>query len=467
MKFKFEQLGPLYEAEIELADLTIICGENNTGKTYVTNSLYALLFAWQQLLAWDLSEEDMVKLVNEGFINIDLQKEIVENWDAILKDTMIRLADNLHDFLATPPERFKDTKFSLTAPITTDWFKKGVDDGLNSLKGRRLVSIKKQPEQTVVEIAIVIEPGDELPPVNSLAGFIRQQIIEIILGKTFPDVFITTAERTGSAIFRSELNFSKNKFVNVLTEMDNDKKSVVNFSTLLKLMKRSYALSVEHNVEFINIEIPNLEQRGTSEIMKINPGLSKSFKEIAGGTYKATKEGAIYFTPKGTKLTLGLGEASSAVRSLMVLWFWVQYEAKPGDMLMIDEPELNLHPANQRRLVKFLAALVNSGIKIFLTTRSDYIIREFNTLIMLSSDKPHLSAVREKFKDYTDLDFLKSENVAVYTTTTASFVIGGKKKKGLTLQKWNIEEHRGIQIKSFDDEINAMNKIQDAILYGV
>ncbi len=151
----------------------------------------------------------------------------------------------------------------------------------------------------------------------------------------------------------------------------------------------------------------------------------------------------------------------------MVLWFWVQYEAKPGDMLMIDEPELNLHPANQRRLVKFLAALVNTGIKIFLTTHSDYIIREFNTLIMLSSDKPHLSAVREKFKGYTDRDFLKAENVAVYTTTTASFEIEGKKKKSLTLQKWNVEEHRGIQIKSFDDEINTMNKIQDAILYGV
>jgi len=58
MKFKFERLGFLYEAEIELANLTIICGENNTGKTYVTNSLYALLFAWQQLLAWDLSEDD-------------------------------------------------------------------------------------------------------------------------------------------------------------------------------------------------------------------------------------------------------------------------------------------------------------------------------------------------------------------------------------------------------------------------
>ncbi|MDD2722907.1 MAG: ATP-binding protein [Methylovulum sp.] len=467
MKFKFEQLGPLYQAEVELADLTIICGENNTGKTYVTNSLYALLVAWQQLLAWDLSEEDMLKLHNEGFISINLQKEIVENWAAILQETMTNLAKNLHEFLATPPERFNDTKFSLTAPIASDWINKGIDDGLNSSKGKRLVSIKKQPEQTVVEIAIVVEPGDDLPPVHSLASFIRQQILEIVLGKTFPDVFITSAERTGSAIFRGELNFSKNKLVNVLTEMDNDKKSVVNFSTLLRLMKRSYALSVEHNVEFISIEIPNLEQRGISEVMKNNPALSKAFKEMAGGSYKATKEGAIYFTPKGTTLKLGLGEASSAVRSLMVLWFWLHHEAKTGDMLMIDEPELNLHPANQRRLARFLAALVNAGIKIFLTTHSDYIIREFNTLIMLSSDKPHLAAVREKFKAYTEGDFLKAENVAVYTTTTATFEVEGKKKRGLTLQKWDVKQHHGIQVKSFDDEINAMNQIQDAILYGV
>ncbi|MEI6746227.1 MAG: hypothetical protein WCL34_09715, partial [Methylococcaceae bacterium] len=71
MKFKFEQLGALHEGEIELADLTIICGENNTGKTYITNSLYALLVAWQQLLTWDLKQEDILQLDNEGFVSID------------------------------------------------------------------------------------------------------------------------------------------------------------------------------------------------------------------------------------------------------------------------------------------------------------------------------------------------------------------------------------------------------------
>ncbi len=121
MKFQFEQLGPLYKGEVELADLTIICGENNTGKTYITNSLYALLFSWQQLLAWDLSENDMFKLQSEGFIGIDLQKEIVDNWTVILQNTMDKLAENLNDFLATPPERFKDTRLSLLMPITNDW----------------------------------------------------------------------------------------------------------------------------------------------------------------------------------------------------------------------------------------------------------------------------------------------------------------------------------------------------------
>jgi hypothetical protein len=467
MKFKFEQLGALHEGEIELADLTIICGENNTGKTYITNSLYALLVAWQQLLTWDLKQEDILQLDNEGFISIDLEKEIVEKWTVILDNTMTHLAAKLHEFLATPPERFNNTKFSLVAPINENWITKEIDSGLNSNKGKKLVSIKKQKGQKNLEIAIVVEAGEDLPPMRSLASFIRQQILEIVLGNIFPDVFIASAERTGAAIFRSELNFSKNKLVNVLTEMDNNKASEVNFSTFLKLMKRSYAVSVEHNVEFISLEIPNIEQRGISEIIKNNPNLSKTFKDMAGGSYKSTKEGAIYFTPKRTAIKLGLGEASSAVRSLMVLWFWLNHYAKEGDMLMIDEPELNLHPANQRKLARFIASLVNAGIKVFLTTHSDYIIREFNTLIMLSSDKPHLKAVRDKFKDYTESDVLDANQVAVYSTTTETFNVDGKNKKCLTLEKWDVQQHRGIQVKSFDHEINAMNKIQDAILYGV
>ena len=46
MKFIFKNLGPINEAELELGDLTIIAGRNNTGKTYVAYALYGFLKAW-------------------------------------------------------------------------------------------------------------------------------------------------------------------------------------------------------------------------------------------------------------------------------------------------------------------------------------------------------------------------------------------------------------------------------------
>ena len=40
MKITLKNLGILKQAEFSLGDLTIICGENNTGKTYATYALY-------------------------------------------------------------------------------------------------------------------------------------------------------------------------------------------------------------------------------------------------------------------------------------------------------------------------------------------------------------------------------------------------------------------------------------------
>ena len=78
-----------------------------------------------------------------------------------------------------------------------------------------------------------------------------------------------------------------------------------------------------------------------------------------------------------------MDESSSAVRSLLDIGFYLRHVANPGDLLMVDEPELNLHPENQRLIARLFARIVNLGIKVFITTHSDYIIKELNTLIML------------------------------------------------------------------------------------
>ena len=47
--FRFKNLGPIEEAELELGDLTIIAGRNNTGKTYLAYTLYGFLKMWEEI----------------------------------------------------------------------------------------------------------------------------------------------------------------------------------------------------------------------------------------------------------------------------------------------------------------------------------------------------------------------------------------------------------------------------------
>ena len=51
------------------------------------------------------------------------------------------------------------------------------------------------------------------------------------------------------------------------------------------------------------------------------------------------------------------------------------------DHLTIDEPEAHLHPAMQMRVASFLAKLVNNGGRIVLTTHSDFFVTQFNNMM--------------------------------------------------------------------------------------
>jgi predicted ATP-dependent endonuclease of OLD family len=81
-----------------------------------------------------------------------------------------------------------------------------------------------------------------------------------------------------------------------------------------------------------------------------------------------------------------------------------------GDFIIIDEPELNLHPDNQILIARFLGRLVNKGFKVIASTHSDYIIREINTLIMLTSPNEKSAELMKKY-GYSKNQLLKPEQI--------------------------------------------------------
>ena len=70
MKITVQNLGVIEYAELELGDLTLICGSNNTGKTYVTYAIFGFLTVWRNALQINVSEEVVNQLLNIGVANI-------------------------------------------------------------------------------------------------------------------------------------------------------------------------------------------------------------------------------------------------------------------------------------------------------------------------------------------------------------------------------------------------------------
>ncbi|ALQ52219.1 AAA family ATPase [Nitrosomonas ureae] len=466
MKLIFENLGPLEYGKIELADLTIICGENNTGKTYVTYLIYCLLTSWKHLIDINLKKEFHELKVN-GVTKIDLQKKIADSWDKICEETVAKFIKHFPEMLASKSELLAKLSIKVDIPLGVLWKHREYKNELRSAKGNLLVTMTKLAHSSELELAA--PQSSELQSIISLENFIEERLFGLLLEETIPTVFIASTERTGATTFKKQLNLAISNLVDLLGQAHKDGADSITPQKLFDTIygRPEYALPVRHNVQFIN-QLPNSSAED-GEIYRSFPDLLRRFETIVGGTYVTNKEGITYFQPKGSNLKLGLGEVSSSVRSLLIVWYWLKHFAKKGDMLMLDEPELNLHPANQRRLARFIVALVNHGIKIFITTHSDYIVKEFNTLIMLNQESPKLQSIREKLADYLLEDKLDPKRVSLYMARDDSILRPGykRKSKAKTLIKAEINTTLGIEAMSFDETIDDMNAIQEAIYYGL
>lgn len=468
MKLTFENLGALEYGELELADLTIICGENNTGKTYVTYLVYCLLTSWRHLIDVDFRGV-FQELRKNGVAQVNLETKVTDRWQQLCDETVNKFVVQFPEMLASKSELFNKLKLTIDLPVGSQWKTRDYKNELRSAKGNLLVTLTKSAGSGTLELAAPKTEDLNQLSLSALGNFIEERILGLVLEDAIPTVFIASTERTGATTFKKQLNLATSNLIDLLSQAHKEGADSITPSKVFETIygKPEYAIPVRHNVQFLN-QLPNTNAED-GELFKSTPDLLKRFEAIVGGTYVTNKEGVTYFQPKGTMLKLGLGEVSSSVRSLLIVWYWVKYFATKGDLLMLDEPELNLHPTNQRRLARFIAALINHGIKVFITTHSDTIVKEFNTLIMLNQDSPKMVGIVDGLKDYGPDDRLDPRRAVLYMARDEAILRpGGKRKtKAKTLIKADVSSTLGFEARSFDETIEDMNAVQEAIYYGL
>ena len=90
------------------------------------------------------------------------------------------------------------------------------------------------------------------------------------------------------------------------------------------------------------------------------------------------------YRPTGWKEMLPLMNASSMVSELAPIVLYLQHIVRAGDLLIIEEPESHLHPVMQATFAKVLAELVREGLRIIVTTHSDWLLDQIGNLVKLS-----------------------------------------------------------------------------------
>jgi len=434
MKLNIEKLGGISKAGLELNDLTILVGPNNSGKTYITYTLYGVLKYWHDFV--NISDSNFKnfeeKLINEGQVTLSVDEtrrfisSSIRKQSNAFQNKRIRelfndkerlLAGALIEFEIQLPESFIDRQIS-------------VEFGSSRIDGE----IKNQK----LTFAYTKHKNFDFPT-QILRSILRDLLSQLIIRELFPEPLIVTAERLGISLFYKELDATRNSLIQSLQELDAD-----DGKQLSQIIRDSayYAVPIKDHIDFTR-GLDKLQQSKCS--IDSSPSI-EIIKQMLGGEFKKSVRQEIRFHTKhkrNNKFDIPLYLASSSTRCIMDLYFYLKHKAKHGDLLIIDEPESHLTLRNQRLMAKLIASIVRQGVRVFITTHSDFLIKELNNLIRLNDDFPGKREWLFKNSFYNVNDSLSPSRVSVYQSED-----GGLKK---------VETDRnGISIPFFDEELVSL-----------
>ncbi|WP_341872497.1 AAA family ATPase [Enterococcus faecium] len=251
------------------------------------------------------------------------------------------------------------------------------------------------------KLKISFEPTDSFQylskdiEIEDIYKILAQELSKNVI--SLPKVFYFPAERTGINVFKNELNESRLKTYDTLlntvqfTNLTNQKKKAALKYDLLKknielLMETtdnsSYPKPISDYINYLNNMKNRYEQKNVNNIA------SYIRDEIIMGKYEIDeKDNSVSFRQKFgknryRKERIPFHVVSSSIKSLYGLDYYLENSSKEGDYLIIDEPELSLHPENQVKLAKVITDIVESKIKLITSTHSDLFVRELTNIVI-------------------------------------------------------------------------------------
>ncbi|MEI0510782.1 AAA family ATPase [Brachyspira intermedia] len=416
-KLYVKNFAKIKEAEIESAPFTLFVGDNNSGKSYLMTLIYHLFKYADKVIDIIFKDEKIVEELEE----YKKAKYIIDNRIKTLDfDELVDMSaeefnifmDLFNVLLNKYSNEVINHIFNSSNEITLEYIKLELND--SNFTFRKFKS-KKANDDTefyylgIKDINIGMGIGlsesklihiRDVEIVKNIIDFILNKSLEIYyrlfgINKTFLPV-----SRTGFLLSRNDIASSAivDKFDRYAKKKNNEYLSrpiidfLNNLNSLNNLSKEDNRTSIKKLNNIINFFEDNL---------------------ISGKININAETGNIYYKPSNVNTEFQMYLSSAVITELAPLYLFLKYGIINGDLLM-EEPEISLHPYLQQQLTRVFTKLVNINTHVLITTHSDTIIQHINNMIKLNSNNEERKKYLMNKYGYDEDDLISEDMVRMY-----------------------------------------------------
>jgi len=410
-----QDFGPLQKASVQLRPLTVFVGPSNTGKTYLSLLVYALhhVFARFSRLPVSLMNKDSRGFTVPGYdqelLETDISsKTLRETIEKLTKSKQVRLfklSSSLYEQLISDVQNPKLLKSKLLSILQDCFDIRSQSELIRELSDRFRISLKvddlsgdlwrftmeSDAERASVHIEdIVLQPGDRSRKYLKEERFQRMfdslepgEKIHRGCWEEFLDLLFDPGKSEDSwaweASYLPAVRGGMMESYRIITS------ALVSRSTRASFERKPQIPTLSRDVtDFMqDLILCDESQVASEEIAKLAEGFENIIlsgkiliKPLRAGGYLE-----FIYRPQGMERDIKLNRASSMVSELAPVVLSMRHIIRPRDMLIIEEPEAHLHPAAQTEMAKTLAALVRVGVRVLVTTHSDWLLQEIANLV--------------------------------------------------------------------------------------
>lgn len=442
-------LGAIRKAVVDLQKpLTLFCGPNSTGKTYLSYLLYAIFENTDYVESKGVDK--IVKHFSE-YKEFTLNRKLVENFIQDVAASMKAKLGSIFGIGDLAVDKLF-SQFELSLILSDGDYEKMLESPC------RLISKNGEKEFGIVKDAssdkVIYHMNGENSTTDreNLMGLrlMINHFFRLLCFRNSGGVRMLTVERNSIYTFKTELSLGRNELIDRIQQKSG--RSELDILDMVNSSSRRYPLAVRSSLRIAN-DLENV-QKFNSPYYKIAELIEKG---ILQGEVKITRTGDVEFVSDkvGKTKHLPIHLTSSIVKTMSSLVIYLKHIARKGDLLIIDEPEMNFHPNVQISLMQIFAILTKLDLRIIISTHSDYMIREVNNLIMAGTIySKDAQLIREL--GYNENMLLNKNDIAV------KYFNYGKLKRLLDVVDVKVEDD-GFAIESIDNTINDQNRITETL----